>query len=154
MILLVLLLFSVSSMEVLAQRTSDVAGSKDCPLVSRFKGSHIAWYQLKNFDRYYMLSLKDNKLDRYEIDGKISRIQYEVPKEHSVFEVFKSYELALKNKGFKILLTLDKTNCGVNLSEQIYISEFNGLNALSGDNVKPDYSDGQFAYLSAKKDSK
>ncbi len=98
-----------------------------------------------------MLSLKDNKLDKYEIDGKVTRIQYESQKEHSFFEIYKSYETALKNAGFKILLTLDKTNCGANLSEQLYIGEFNGLNALSGDNVKPDYRDGQFAYLSAKK---
>ncbi len=98
-----------------------------------------------------MLSLKDNKLDKYEIDGKITRIQYESQKEHSVFEVYKSYETALKNAGFKILLTLDKTNCGANLSEQLYIDEFNGLNALSGDNVKPDYKDGQFAYLQQKR---
>ncbi len=134
-----------------AQRTSDIKGAKDYPLVSRFDGSYIAWYQQKNFDRYYMLSIKDNKLDKYEIDGKITRIQYESQKEHSVFEIFKSYEAALKYSNFKILLKLDKTNCGVNLSEQFYIGEFNGLNALSGDNIKPDFRDGQFAYLSAKK---
>jgi len=148
LILAVALMISTS---IFAQRTSDIKGAKDFPLVSRFDGSFIAWYQVKNFDRYYMLSLKDNTLDKYEIDGKITRIQYESQKEHSVFEIYKSYELALKNAGFNILLTLDKTNCGVNLSEQLYIGEFNGLNALSGDRIKPDYTDGQFAYLSAKK---
>jgi len=140
------------SSNLFAQRTSDVEGSKDFPLVSRFKGSFIAWYQVKNFDRYYMLSLKGNTLDKYEIDGKITRIQYVSQPEHSVFEIYKSYETALKNAGFQILLKLDKTNCGVNLSEQLYIGEFNGLNALpAGQAIKPDFKEGEFAYLSAKR---
>ncbi len=140
------------STKLLAQSTKDIEGSKDYPLVSRFKGSFIAWYQVKNFDRYYMLSLKDNKLDKYEIDGKITRIQYDSQKEHSAFEIYKSYENALKNAGFEILLTLDKTNCGINLSEEIYNSEFHGLNALTDRNsIKNDFRDDQYTYLSAKK---
>ena len=140
------------STNIFAQGTSDIDGAKDYPLVSRFQGSFIAWNQVKNFDRYYMLSLKDNKLDKYEIDGKITRIQYESQKEHSVFEIYNSYENALKNAGFKILLTLDKTNCGVNLQEQLYNGEFNGLNALTDrESIKPSYRDGEFTYLSAKK---
>ncbi len=147
-----LLLSLMVSSSLFAQRTSDTEGSKDYPLVSRFKGSFIEWYQVKNFDRYYMLSLKGNTLDKYEINGKITRIQYVSQPEHSVFEIFKSYETALKNAGFQILLKLDKTNCGVNLSEQLYSGEFNGLNALpAGQAKKPDFKEGEFAYLSAKK---
>jgi len=140
------------STNLFAQRTSDIAGGKDYPLVSRFQGSYIDWYQEKNFDRYFMLSLKDNNLDKYEIDGKIVRIQYDSQKGHSVFEIYKSYENALKNARFEILLVLDKTNCGINLSEQIYDSEFNGLNALTEHNsIGNNYRDGRFTYLSAKK---
>lgn len=140
------------STNLFAQITSDINGSKDFPLVSRFKNSHIAWYQVKNFDKYFMLSLKDNNLDRYEINGKITRIQYESQKEHSVFEIYKSYEVALKNAGFEILLTLDKTNCGINLSEQLYNSEFHGLNALTDRNsIGNNFRDDQYTYLSAKK---
>lgn len=135
-----------------AQRTTDIEGSKDYSFVSRFQGSFIEWYDVKNFDRYFMLSLKDNKLEPYEIDGKITRIQYSSQPEHSVFEIFKSYENALEKAGFEILLTLDKTNCGINLSEQLYIGEFNGLNSLpAGKAQKPDFKEGEFAYLSAKK---
>ncbi len=149
-ILASLLMFFALNLQ--AQRTKDIAGSKDFPLVSRFDGSIIQWYQHKNFDRYFMLSLKDHKLDKYEIDGAVTRIQYAVSKEHSVFEIFKSYEAALKNNGFKILLELDKTNCGVNLSEQLYNGEFNGLNALSDKkSLSTNYREGEFTYLSAKK---
>jgi len=142
----------IISTNIFAQRTSDIAGSKDYPLVSRFAGTFIAWHQVKNFDRYFMLSLKDNKLDKYEIDGKITRIQYESQKEHSFFEIYKSYENALKNAGFEILLVLDKTNCGINLSEQLYNSEFHGLNALTDrDSIGNNFRDDQYTYLSAKK---
>lgn len=151
----ILILTTISLMistNLFAQRTSDIEGGKDYPLVSRFSGSIMEYYQLNNFDRYYMLTLKDNKLDKYEIDGKVTRIQYSSQKEHSVFEIYKSYENALKDAGFAILLTLDKTNCGVNLSEQLYNGEFNGLNALTAkESLGNNYREGEFTYLSAKK---
>lgn len=137
------------STNLLAQRTTDIAGSKDYPMVSRFKGSVIEWYQNKNFDRYFILSLKDNKISNYEVDGKITRIQYSVGKEHSVFEIDKSYENSLKNAGFEILTTLDDKNCGVNLQEQLYNDEFNGINKLPREALNP--GDDEFAYLAAKK---
>lgn len=145
-IVITVLFFSTN---LLAQRTTDIEGSKDYPLVSRFKGSVIEWYQNKNFDRYFILSLKDNKISNYEVDGKITRIQYSVGKEHSVFEIYKSYESALKTAGFDILTMLDDKNCGVNLQEQLYNDEFNGLNKLPREAANP--GDDEFAYLAAKK---
>lgn len=145
-------LLILSSSNLFAQRNTDIENGKDYPMISRFAGSVMEWYEVKNFDRYFMLSLKDNALDKYEIDGKVTRIQYSSQPEHSVFEIFKSYENALENAGFEILLTLDKTNCGINLSEQLYIGEFNGLNSLpAGKAIKPDFKEGEFAYLSAKR---
>ena len=137
------------STNLFAQRTTDVEAGKDYPLVSRFKGSIIEWYQVRNFDRYFILSLKDNKISNYEINGKISRIQYSVGKEHSVFEIYKSYENSLKEKGFEILTTLNDKNCGVNLQERVYNDEFNGLNKLPREALNP--GDDEFAYLAAKK---
>jgi len=134
---------------VFAQRTSDVEGSQDYPLVSRFQGSVIEWYQVRNFDRYFILTVKDNKISNYEIDGKITRIQYSVGKEHSVFEIYKSYENSLKNSGFAILTSLNDRNCGVNLQEQLYNAEFHGLNKLPREALSP--GDDEFYYLVAKK---
>jgi OmpA-OmpF porin, OOP family len=137
------------STNLLAQRTTDIEGSKDYPLVSRFKGSIIEWYQVRNFDRYFILSLNDNKISNFEIDGKITRIQYSVGKEHSVFEVFNSYENSLKGSDFEILTTLNDKNCGTNLQEQLYNDEFNGLNKLPREALNP--GDDEFYYLAAKK---
>ncbi len=137
------------STNLFAQRTTDIEGSKDYPLVSRFKGSIIEWYQVRNFDRYFILSLKDNKISNYEINGKITRIQYSVGTEHSVFEILKSYENSLNNSEFEILTTLNDKNCGVNLQEQLYNDEFNGLNKLPREALNP--GDDEFYYLAAKK---
>ncbi len=132
-----------------AQRTADIDGAEDYPLVSRFAGSVIAWYEVKDFDRYYVLSLAGDQLTPNEVDGKITRIQYSAGEGHSVFEIIKSYENALKKAGFAITLTLDEKNCGLNLSEQLYMGEFNGLNSLPREALKPDYRD-KFAYLTAR----
>ena len=137
------------STNLFAQRTNDIEGGKDYPLVSRFKGSIMEWYQVRNFDRYFILSLKDNKISNYEVDGKITRIQYSVGKEHSVFEIYKSYENSLKESGFEILTTLNDKNCGVNLQEQLYNDEFNGLNKLPHEALNP--GDDEFYYLAVKK---
>lgn len=138
------------STNLFAQRSTDFEGSKDYALVSRFKGAIIEWYQHKDFDRYYILDLKGNKISNYEINGQVTRIQYSTGKDHSVFEIASSYENALKNSGFKILLKLDEKNCGVNLQEHVYNQEFNGLNALPRGAHKPDYHN-NFCYLAAKK---
>jgi len=137
------------STNLFAQKTTDIEGSKDYPLVSRFKGSIIEWYQVRNFDRYFILSLNDNKISNFEIDGKITRIQYSVGKEHSVFEIFNSYENSLKGSDFEILTTLNDKNCGANLQEQLYNDEFNGLNKLPREALNP--GDDEFYYLAAKK---
>jgi len=137
------------STNLFAQRITDIEGSKDYPLVSRFIGSIIEWYQVRNFDRYFILSLNDNKISNFEIDGKITRIQYSVGKEHSIFEIFKSYENSLKGSDFEILTTLNDKNCGANLQEQLYNDEFNGLNKLPREALNP--GDDEFYYLAAKK---
>ncbi len=148
-ILIITVVALMISTNIFAQRTSDIKGGEDYPLVSRFKGSILEWYQVRNFDRYFMLSLKDNKISNYEINGKITRIQYSVGKEHTVTEIYKSYENSLKEKGFETLITLNDKNCGVNLQEQVYNDEFNGLNKLPGEALNP--GDDEFTYLGAKK---
>ncbi len=128
----------------------DVEGSKDVPYVSRFKGSWIVWQQTLNFDSYYILKIEDNKLNRYQVEGKIIRTQYDIEDGHSVLEIFKSYENALKSAGFKILMTLNEQQYSGNLSEDLYNAEFNGMNKLPHEAFKPDYRD-KYYYFAAKK---
>jgi len=139
------LLFSTN---LFAQK--DVDGAKDSPYISRFEGSHIVWQQTRNFDRYYILEVKDHKITNYEIDGKILRTQYQSTDDHSVFEVASSYKQALQDAGFDVFTQLDEKNCSVNLGEALYNGEFSGLNALPREAIKMDNRN-YFSYFAAKK---
>lgn len=91
----------------------DVKGSKDHPVISRFPGSYIYYYDQKDFDQFYLLvgpvksysAAHVEEIKKEELEGKVTIIQYQTPKHKSVFEIFKNYERALKEAGFKLLYT-------------------------------------------------
>ncbi len=91
----------------------DVEGSKDHPLVSRFAGSVIKYYDVKQFDEYVLPLGKvtwnrDKEIHEFKskrLEGKITRIFYNAPKGRSPLEIYRSYESALKRAGFKILFS-------------------------------------------------
>lgn len=95
----------------------DVEGSKDHPLISRFAGSIIKYYDVKQFDEY-ILPLGKAVMERGErgrqvfnlteskrLEGKVTRIFYEAPEDRSPLEIFRSYEAALKRADFEILFS-------------------------------------------------
>lgn len=91
---------------------SDYPGSKDHPLISRYPGSSINGYRVKEFDEYVLalgkLLLREGKwvLEKtQQLEGKVTHIEYNTPKERSVLEVFRNYEMALKKGGFQTLFT-------------------------------------------------
>lgn len=96
----------------------DIDGSSDHPLISRYPGSHISTYEAKDFDEYDLplgkpvqavpVTFEKSK----HLEGKITRIGYEVPATTSVFKIFKNYENALKKSGFKTLFSCAKQACG------------------------------------------
>jgi len=86
----------------------DAAGSKDHPLISRFSGSVITYYDVKEFDEYVLPlgKLEGRKLIKSQkLEGKVTGIVYGAPKDRSLLEIHRNYELALKNAGFEILFT-------------------------------------------------
>ncbi len=84
---------------------------KDHPALSRYKGSKVVYYSVEQFDEYYILvgpikGSSDKDIENAKcrrLEGKVTKFLYEGPKDRSGFEVFKNYELALKNAGYKIL---------------------------------------------------
>ena len=75
------------STNLLAQRTSDIEGSKDYPMISRFEGSVIEYYKEVKWDDYQvplsMMVTTEEKGRFFEknetIEGKVIRIQYSFP---------------------------------------------------------------------------
>lgn len=108
-ILFLLLAASALSGRVSQAQEADLAGSGDHPLVGRYEGSHINFYETKAYEE---LKLPGKALERGEKDkpeawqvdlsGKLTSIRYEGPGDRSVLEVMRNYEAALRSKGFEI----------------------------------------------------
>lgn len=98
-----------------------VKGAKDHPLVSRFEGAKMVAYEVKQFDETMLPASKrgyrsqpqgyyfEKQLD---LEGKITRIAYLIPRERSTLEVARNYQAALEKAGLKILYACSKEACG------------------------------------------
>ena len=93
-----------------AAQNKDIAGAKDHPLVSRYPGSTISKYDSVNFDEFTIpLAKSTDGAKTQTVEGKITRIVYDTPAPRSVLEIYKNFESALTQAGFKILF-----NCSGN----------------------------------------
>ena len=128
----------------------DVEGSSDHPLISRFPNSVIIYYEVKEFDEYILpLGELDGERELSEskrLAGKVTRIQYRAPKDRSTFEIYHSYESALKDSGFEILLSGTQEELGWFWTRKLYLRDVNPLH-FDGNIV---ISEDDFRYLSAK----
>lgn len=94
---------------------ADEKGSKDHPLISRFPGSSIMVYDMKEFDEYVipMGKMEKGKLTKSQkLEGKVTQITYSAPAERSILEIFRNYESAMKNAGFATLFSGKKNELG------------------------------------------
>jgi outer membrane protein OmpA-like peptidoglycan-associated protein len=102
---------------------SDVKGSKDHPMVSRYSGSVIIGYDFRKFDEFIIPlgALKRagpatpprlEPVSSRRVEGSVTRILYVGPQERSPLEIVRNYELELKKSGFETLYTCAATQCG------------------------------------------
>lgn len=86
---------------------ADVKGGEDHPLVSRFPGSEISWYDSQGFERYRIAVgpvTGYRKIDDWmDVEGRLYRINYVLRGERSFYEVYANYLNAIKRAGFEIL---------------------------------------------------
>jgi OmpA-OmpF porin, OOP family len=100
----------------------DITGSSDHRLLKRYKGSGIKKYDQREFDEYVLLlgEVKDapsepNKVKiakSEKLEGKVTKISYEIPQDRSSLEVLRNYEDELKSAGFEILFACSNKECG------------------------------------------
>lgn len=105
----------------LFSQAKDVPNSQDHPVVSRFAGSVIKFYDTKIFDAYSLrlgpiARGKEQESKQQNLEGKITRIIYQSPKSNSVLEVFRNYEQALAQGGFEQLFKCELDACGTGFS--------------------------------------
>lgn len=95
-------------------RQKDVG--RDHPLLERFPGSVIVRHKSDEFDTLAVPLGKATDVDEFEestrVEGKITRITYEMTEVHSTTEVFRSYRDALAGAGFEILYLCEMEVCG------------------------------------------
>lgn len=98
-----------------AQAAGDVEGSADHPLVSRYEGARITKYDAREFDEYKLLTGRvggGSDGSPLALEGRVTKIRYEIDKTRSTLEVFRNYETALQDAGFEELFSCKNRECG------------------------------------------
>ena len=106
---------------------ADEPGSEDHPMVSRYAGSYIDGYQVKDYDGFRLpLGPAVWNEDRVrvpeaqaDLEGRITRILYRGPRERSTLEILRNYRSALEAAGFETLFACS-SDCGNNFAYLLY----------------------------------
>lgn len=101
-------------------QSEDSPSSADHPLVTRYTGSFIDGYEVRDFDSYTLPlgpAVKDPSGRRVPskkevLEGKITRILYRGPEGRSTLEILRNYQTALEAAGFEILFSCGSEDCG------------------------------------------
>lgn len=94
-------------------------GAADVPWVGRFEGSTIITFEQVAFEEAAFLSRKPKSPERdpadfTRLDGKRTRITYQLPQGRSSLEVYRNFEQKLLSSGFKAVFACQAEACGVN----------------------------------------
>ena len=106
-----------------ATAQEDMEGSKDHPLISRYPGSYIRNYLRKEFDEFELPLGKlasDNFTKSQHLEGRITYIWYEAPRNRSQLEIFRNFEASLTQAGFEMLFTCAREQCGTDDAITLY----------------------------------
>lgn len=107
----------ISAGTVVAQ---DAPDSSDHPVVSRYAGSVIDGYEVKDFDDFdlplgpVIRDADGNRVpsEKKTLEGKRTRILYRGPEGRSTLEISRNYRSALEGAGFDILYSCSDEDCG------------------------------------------
>jgi len=153
---LLFITLSFSLMQITAQTAEQNAeGGEDHPLISRYPGSAIYFYDMKEFDEYIVPvapltegAVEGELTEAIQAEGKITRIQYRV-KERSTLEVYRNFESALEDGGFEILFEEHGTsNMETGKWVRSFYDKYGGQRAISMRN--PSFVGNEFRYLASR----
>ena len=129
-LLIVIMMLLTSAANGLADAsipTADVQGSRDNPLIGRYKGSLIVSYDHMDFDEFRLplskLEKVEGKKDNHNnyyfepkekkvLEAEHTRLVYLMPENVSPLEVVRNYQEEIKNKGGEILYECAEQECG------------------------------------------
>ncbi len=85
----------------------DVSGSKDHPVISRYPGSTIGYYEEQKYTAYHIATGPQTGYKEIKQwirpEGKLTRIYYVIKGKTTVTEIYRNYQSALKKAGFRSL---------------------------------------------------
>jgi flagellar motor protein MotB len=108
---------------------TDVSGSQDHPLISRYAGSIILGYDQRDYDSFALPLGKQGSdpktgstilSKKQTLEGKVTRILYASPEGRSTLEVLRNYQQSLNKAGFETLFSCAQNQCGERLNQLLY----------------------------------
>jgi outer membrane protein OmpA-like peptidoglycan-associated protein len=101
-----------------AAAQTDIPGGKDHPVITRYPGSTIIDYLEKNYEGVDVptgpVITRDGKYQwksTERAEGRYTRIRYRGPVGRNSLEVFRNFQTALRDAGFKTLYACDLAAC-------------------------------------------
>ncbi|MDF2096997.1 OmpA family protein [Aquibaculum arenosum] len=101
-----------------AALAQDVAGAGDHPLVGRYTGSEISFYEKRAYDEVALPNRivpagEDRTPEAWtmEVAGTVTSIRYDGPEGRSGLEVMRNYQQALEAGGFETILFCVRDDC-------------------------------------------
>lgn len=127
----------------------------DHPLVTPYLGSTAYSKDMKEYDEYRVFMGWNKEAKEYNtqmLEGKVTKLLYKNPPNHSLLQIFRNYEQALKQQGVEILYQCNQANMecvngyvGAHLRQQFGLSS---IGNKSGRYVYAKLSQGeQVAYI-------
>ena len=130
-----------------AADTTDIAGSSDHPMLSRFPGTNIVAYENRYHDVAWLPGAPSGNKGFTEgewIKGRLTWLIYQSPADRSTLEIYRNYEKALKDAGFEIGFSCKKDGCGKRFIKAML--QISGRMMDGGERWMPDSA----RYLSAR----
>jgi len=156
-LLMVIILFLVLSMCMFAK--NDI---KEHPALSKYQGAELVVSEVKDYVPYVLgTGLQEEKSEEFrghkyyfsdyiDLEGKLTRIQYRVPKSEGLYKVFKNYENALKNAGYQILFTTSQKESSYGFWNEIVYHHEWGINPVRGEDFEDPFGRAGFRFIAAK----
>jgi len=146
------------STNLFAQRTSDIRGGKDNPLISRVKGSYVGFQNTVKWDTYILPISKIIKVDgqnawskKLKLEGEVNRTQYTISKDNNASFVYMNYLAALKKSNWEILFSGNGEGELGDVSYEWQFTMFQeGLDLGGKFGSEYNFRGGNYAYIAAK----